>query len=458
MNYLNEDTIAALSTAAGKSAIAVIRLSGKQSFQIINKIFKTAAGEGKQIRLGFIENNGKKTDEAICAFFTAPNTYTGENLVEISTHGNPVIIKEVLDLLYKNGARAAEPGEFTYRAFVNGKMDLAEAESVCALITSKTETAAKAALNNVSGKFSKEVRDIKHKLTRFLAHVEASLDYPEDEIPFMTPKQKEEMLNSLILTNQKLLDTYKVSENLQKGMKAAIIGKPNSGKSSLLNAVLGKDRAIVTEIAGTTTDTIEEIIDCRGIPLTIIDTAGIRLHTENSIELLGQERSKEAANKADILIWIFDASAELDKNDLEIAQYLSSGCVNAPIIGVANKSDLPSKINQNDIKNLAKFNTIINISAKSNDGIAKLLEAIAEIAGISDVQNDYLLVNSRHFALLKNAREALMKAKEIVANNKEDEIAALELKNALSAADEILGINTPQDILDTIFKQFCIGK
>ncbi|GHT56206.1 tRNA modification GTPase MnmE [Endomicrobiia bacterium] len=459
MNYLKEDTIAALSTAAGKSAIAVIRLSGQDAFQIINKIFQTKSKPCQQVKYGYIVDKAEKKDEVLCAFFKAPNTYTGEDLAEISLHGNPVIINEVLNLLYKNGARPAEPGEFTYRAFLNGKKDLTEAEAVCTLISSKTATSAKAALNNITGIFSSKINTIKDNIANLIAFMEVNLDHPQEDIIFLSRNEKLSSLDSYIKDIESLLNSYKTSKILQNGMKVAIVGKPNAGKSSLLNAMLGKNRAIVTDIAGTTTDTIEETIDCRGIPLTIIDTAGIRDHTDNVIEFLGQEKTKETVNKADMLIWVFDSSCSLDQNDLKIADFLKKTDLNIPIIGVLNKSDLPLQLSfdVNSIEQSA-FLTIIKIAAKTKFGITDLVDEIVKINGISDFKNDYLMINSRHFILLQTALDALIRTKLVLSSKDADEIACFEAMSAQTALNEILGIDIKQDILDTIFSTFCIGK
>ncbi|GHT58388.1 tRNA modification GTPase MnmE [Endomicrobiia bacterium] len=459
MNYLKEDTIAALSTATGKSAIAIIRLSGQDAFQIINKIFQTKSKPYQQVKYGYIVDKAEKKDEVLCAFFKAPNTYTGEDLAEISLHGNPVIINEVLNLLYKNGARPAEPGEFTYRAFLNGKKDLTEAEAVCTLISSKTATSVKAALNNIAGIFSSKVNTIKDNIANFIAFMEVNLDHPQEDIIFLSRNEKLSRLDSYIRDIENLLSSYKTSKILQNGMKLAIVGKPNAGKSSLLNAMLGKNRAIVTDIAGTTTDTIEETIDCRGIPLTIIDTAGIRDHTDNVIEFLGQEKTKETINKADILIWVFDSSCTLDQNDLKIADFLKKTDLNIPIIGVLNKSDLPLQLSfdVNSIEQSA-FLTIIKIAAKTKFGITDLVDEIVKINGISDFKNDYLMINSRHFTLLQTALDALIRTKLVLSSKDADEIACFEAMSAQTALNEILGIDIKQDILDTIFSTFCIGK
>ncbi|MDR1104629.1 MAG: tRNA uridine-5-carboxymethylaminomethyl(34) synthesis GTPase MnmE [Endomicrobium sp.] len=458
MNYLKNDTITALSTAAGKSAIAVIRLSGENAFEIINKVFQTNSSTDKQVRYGYIIDGSEKIDEVICTFFKAPHTYTGEDLVEISVHGNPIIIDKVLNLLYKDGARPAEGGEFTYRAFLNGKKDLAEAEAVCNLITSKTAASAKAALNNMSGVFSSKVKTIKDNITNLITFMEVNLDHPEEDIMFLSRAEKLARLDSHIQAVGNLLSSYKTSKILQNGVKVAIIGKPNAGKSSLLNAILGRNRAIVTDLAGTTTDTIEETIDCKGIPLTIIDTAGIRGHTDNSIELIGQERTKEAMHKADILLWIFDSSSKLDKNDIKIDGFLKKAEIHIPILAVLNKSDLPVGLSLTEEANWDFFSDTIKISAKTEKGISNLLDKIAEIAGATETQNDYLMINSRHYTLLKNALDALTKTREVLKTGNADEIACFEATSAQDSLNEILGVNVKQDILDIIFSNFCIGK
>ncbi|MDR3330747.1 MAG: tRNA uridine-5-carboxymethylaminomethyl(34) synthesis GTPase MnmE [Endomicrobium sp.] len=459
MNYLNDDTIAALSTATGESALAVIRLSGENAFQIVNKIFQTKSKPQQQVKYGYIIDKAEKKDEVLCTFFKAPRTYTGENLVEISLHGNPVIINETLNLLYKNGARPANPGEFTYRAFLNGKKDLAEAEAICNLIASKTVTSAKVALNNISGYFSQKIKNIRDSVTNLIAFIEANLDHPEENVIFLSHDKKITLLDSCIHDVQKLLASYKTGKFLQSGIKVAIIGKPNTGKSSLFNAILGRNKAIVTNIAGTTTDTIEESVIYNGVQLIIKDTAGIRKRTKNSIEVLGHKKTKEAIETSDTLIWLFDASCQLDKNDIKIYNLLKKLKLNIPIICIINKIDLPVKLLFETSLNLRLlFSAIIKISVKTEIGICDLLNEITKITN-TDAQNNYLMINSRHFALLQNVLDALIKTKTLITTeDNNDEIVCFEATQAQTALNEILGINIKQEILDTIFSTFCIGK
>jgi tRNA modification GTPase len=286
--------------------------------------------------------------------------------------------------------------------------------------------------------------------------MEANLDHPDEDIMFLSRGEKLLRLDSLIGDAQNLLNSHKTGEILQQGLKVAIIGKPNVGKSSLLNAVLGKNRAIVTDIAGTTTDTVEETIDCCGIPLTITDTAGIMGHSENLIGILGQEKTRETACKADILIWVFDSSSELDYNDIEIADFLKKSDLNIPIIYALNKSDLPTLFSSSLLNKENKVE--MKISAKTGVGISSLLDEIVKIAGVSESKNDYLMINSRHFILLQNTLESLIRTKQALSAKDADEIACFEALSAQTALNEILGINVKQDILDTIFSTFCIGK
>ncbi|MDR2437244.1 MAG: 50S ribosome-binding GTPase, partial [Endomicrobium sp.] len=280
----------------------------------------------------------------------------------------------------------------------------------------------------------------------------------EEDIIFLSREEKLARISSCIQDVKNLLSSYQISKFFQNGIKVAIIGKPNAGKSSLLNAILGENRAIVTDIAGTTTDTIEKTIDCRGVPLTIIDTAGIRDHIDNSIELIGQERTKETINKADILLWIFDSSSNLDKNDIKIADFLKESNIKIPVIAVLNKFDLPVNLSLTKDSFGIVFQDTINISAKRERGISDLLDKITKILGTSETQNDYLMINSRHYTLLQNALDALIRTSSVLESKDADEIACFEATNAQDCLNEILGINVTQDILDTIFSNFCIGK
>ncbi|MDR0985011.1 MAG: tRNA uridine-5-carboxymethylaminomethyl(34) synthesis GTPase MnmE [Endomicrobium sp.] len=462
MLYSSNDTIAALSTGLGRSAIAIIRLSGKNTYKIINKIFRSNSNQTKQIKYGYIIEGNNKKDEVLCSFFKAPNTYTGDDLVEISVHGNPIIINMILNLIYKNGARPASPGEFTYRAFMNGKIDLTKAEAVSELISSKSEMSVKIAMNNITGAFNTRINKINNLLTDFLASIEANLEYPDYED---TNLSHIDFINFDYCINniQKILQYFEINKFIQQGVKIVIIGKPNAGKSSLFNALLNKNRAIITNIPGTTTDVIKEIIDYKGIPFIIYDTAGFNICSKNIIEILGQKKMKESLKKADILIWVFDSTSNLVKNDMLITEFISD--LKIPIIVVLNKIDLEQKENFSPIlkqyiynlKNLSIKN-IISISAKTKLGINVLLKEIYQVLKISDsLKNVEFMINSRHFYLLNVTLKHLVSAKQNLTKNLY-EIACFEINRAQFILNEILGINIPKDILDVIFSKFCVGK
>jgi tRNA modification GTPase len=459
-NYLNSDTIVALSSAHGKGAISIVRMSGKEVFAIMQKVFFRYAKNSAfdRVQVGLIKDGENIIDEVVCVFFMGPRSFTGEDTVEISAHGNPIIVKNILELLVKNGACLALPGEFSYRAFINGKKDLTQVEAVCSLIAGKTETAVKVALNNISGGFSEKIKAAKQSLTHFLAYLEASMDYPDGDIPFLTQEQKVEEICALVDESQKLIDTYRVSNILQSGVNAVIVGKPNVGKSSLLNAILGKNRAIVTDIAGTTTDSIETLIDCRGVPMTLIDTAGLNIFSEKPIDNFGQQKTREAMSGADILIWVLDASKKIDGFDLQVWDEIKNRKFTGEIFVVLNKIDLPQVIQAEDILKLLPAAKIIKLSAKGTQGIANLLDEMARTLGVLENANEALMINARHWELLTKSQSALNRAKELIISNGGDELASFELRTALANFEEILGINTPHDILDEIFSTFCVGK
>jgi tRNA modification GTPase len=459
MNYLKDDDIAALSTVFGMSAIAIIRLSGKHSFNIVKKIFKSCSkNKDKQVQHGYIIYHNQIKDDVLCTFFKEPYTYTGENLVELSVHGNPLIIKSVLNLLYLNGARAAEPGEFTYRAFLNGKIDLLEAEAVCSLISSKTEIATNLSLNNLTKIFSNKIRNILEIIITLLTCIEANLDYPEDSIGGLSQKQKEYKINYCIKIINELLNSYNTNVFLQQGYKIIIIGKPNSGKSSIFNAILGNDRSIVTAISGTTTDIISDNIEHKGNLLTFIDTAGINQTSKNFIEYLGQQKTKKILKEATLIIWVCDISLQLDKNDTNILKLINLyKQQNIPVIILLNKSDLTQILSSNKIRNMyPKVKSVIITSVKKGLQVTELLDKIINIIGNANLNlNANVMINTRHYNLLRKVLQSLISIKKVI---NYDELICFHLVNIQDKLNEILGIKIRQDILENIFSKFCVGK
>ena len=460
--FKQEDTIVALATGNIKSALAIIRISGSIAKTVVSSVFFTknhnpVTIEDRKVYHGYIYDNDKKLDEVILYYLKAPHTYTGEDTVEISTHGNPLIVQKIVNLLLSKGIRPADKGEFTYRAFINNKMDLSEAEAVNELINSSNSKSVELALNSLQGSLSNKIKNIKQDLTTLFAYLEVSLDYPQEDIDFLTRDQKKESMQKIISRLNDLISSYSLSKLITSGIKIAIVGKPNAGKSSILNSILGYQRAIVTDIAGTTTDTIEETVEYNGISITIIDTAGIRYHTTNTIEKIGQERSKSSIEVADIILWITDSSIDFDDNDKQIADLLKDK--QAKTIVILNKSDLQQKISLTELKKVANINTVINFSTVIKTPIETILNKIFELMNLTDIEeNTNVLLNTRQYNLICKVQEHLNKILELIDRGDSDEIVSFETQNALNSLNEILGIDAKEDILHTVFSKFCVGK
>lgn len=457
------ETIAAISTSTGSGGIGIIRMSGKDCFQILDKIFiqnnkeKIKNIPGYSIKYGYIINTqtGEKIDEVLVSFFKEPKSYTTENLCEINSHGGSLIEKRILEQCLLNGARLAEPGEFTKRAFLNGRIDLSQAESVIDLINSKTDKEAKASLNQLQGGLSKEIGEIKKELLGLMADIEATIDYPEYDIEEVTNEKTKSTLNNVKLKLEKLENSFENGKILKDGVKTVIIGKPNTGKSSLLNLILKEERAIVSEYEGTTRDTIEEFITINGVPLKIIDTAGIR-NTENNIEKIGVEKALNLAKDADLIIALFDNSKELDEEDMKILEIIKDK--NAIIL--LNKIDIDDKKNDEN-KNIATLNKkTIKISTKNKNGIEELYETISKMYEIKEIENgcETIITNIRHKDLINKAIKETENAVVATERGLTIDVIAVYIKEILEQLGEITGDNVSEDIINEIFSKFCLGK
>ena len=453
-------TIAAISTSPGIGGIGIIRISGKDSFNIIDKIFKPKNKEkeikGYTIKYGNIVNpkNNEIIDEVLVSFFKEPKSYTTEDMCEINSHGGNIVMQQILEICLENGAKLAEAGEFTKRAFLNGRIDLVEAEAIIDIINAKTEKEKKASLKQLEGYLSKEINKIKKDILSVMADIEASIDYPEYDIEEVTNKKILDMLedakNKLVV----LKNSFQNGKILKDGIKTVIIGKPNVGKSSLLNVILKEERAIVTEYEGTTRDTIEEYVTIEGIPLKIIDTAGIR-KTENEVEKIGINKSIELTKDADLIIAIFDITKELTKDDKEILELIKDK--NAII--VLNKTDL--KQNENLTKEIKKINkNIVKISALKNEGINELYKEISNLFNLNkiNIEAENIITNTRHKELIIKAIENIDKAIETINKNVPVDIIAIYIKEILEYLGKITGENVSEDIINEIFSKFCLGK
>ena len=450
-------TIAAISTAPGIGGIGIVRMSGNNCFEILNKIFKPVSQtpvKGYTIKYGKIMDKDEIIDEVLVSYFIAPKSYTTENMCEINSHGGTVVIKKILELCLKNGANLADPGEFTKRAFLNGRIDLTQAEAVIDVINSKTEKEAKASVNQLEGNLSVRIKEIREDLISGMADIEASIDYPEyDEVEITNSKILEILLRNREKLS-KLEESFSNGKILREGIKTAIIGRPNAGKSSLLNLLLNEERAIVTEIEGTTRDTIEEYISLEGIPFKIIDTAGIR-NTEDTVEKIGVKKAIEIAQNSDLIISIFDVSKELNEDDYKILQILKEK--NSIII--LNKIDLNiEKVRKKDFESYSP--NIIFMSTKTQEGYHELLKLMEQTASAEEIKNDgeLLVINVRHKSLINKAKNSLNSAINALESGLPVDVIAIYIKEILEELGKITGETVTDDIINEIFSKFCLGK
>ena len=456
------EAIVAISTPPGYGGIGIIRMSGKDSFKIIDKIFEPKNKsqdevEGYKMKYGKIfDSKGKYIDEVLVTYFISPKSFTTENMCEINSHGGPVVVKRILELCIDNGARIAEPGEFTKLAFINGRIDLAQAEAIIDMINSKTKKEQEASMSQLEGNLSKKINEIREEIMDKMVDIEASIDYPEYDIEEVTKASLREMLEKV---NIKLKDIEKNFENgklIKDGLKMAIIGRPNAGKSSLLNAILNEERAIVTEYEGTTRDIIEEYIVIEGIPVKVIDTAGIRSKTEDKIEEIGIEKAKKIAKDADLVVYIIDSSKKLEEEDKEILKILE----NKKVIIVLNKQDLNQEVSTetSEIKNMKK--PIIKLSALKKEGIEELYSEISKLFKLGEVSIDdsVTVTNERHKEIIKNVQKKAKESIDAINDNLPIDIISIPIKQMLEELGKIIGTTASEDIINEIFKKFCLGK
>lgn len=449
------DTIVALATAPGLGAIAVVRLSGSKAIEITGSVFskKSLVHQASHtVHFGKLMNGSEVVDEVVVSIYRAPKSYTGEEVVEISCHGAPMIQDQILQLMIQAGARMAKPGEFTQRAFLNGKLDLTQAEAVADLIASNTEAAKKTALYNLKGGFSTDLQVMREKLIKFSALIELELDFSQEDVAFANKKELEILVQQLQIKTQELLDSFKLGNVIKNGVQVAIVGKPNAGKSTLLNALLNENRALVSEIPGTTRDTVEEYLNIQGVLFKLIDTAGIRGATEDRIEQMGIEKSKEKIIGADIVLALFD----VNDAGIEQANTWQAEITKDKLILVGNKKDL---LKDQSILHDSSLAEVVFISAKEKENIKALEDILYQKAvGDSIHKEGTIITNARHVSSLKKLMLALNDVETGLQQEATGDLLALDIRQALHYLGTITGQITNEDQLDFIFSKFCIGK
>lgn len=461
VNVMELETIAAISTPMGEGGIAIVRVSGPESIAIVDKIYKGSKNlltvDSHTIHYGHLvePEQGQKIEEVMVTVLRAPRTYTREDIVEINCHGGLVSVRRVLDLVLEAGARLAEPGEFTKRAFLHGRIDLSQAEAVIDLIRAKTDRAMNVALQQVEGRLSQLVQRLRQELIETLAHIEVTIDYPEHDVESLTHQLLLSKSQNVVQELDRILATAEQGKILREGLSTVIVGRPNVGKSSLMNALVHENKAIVTDIPGTTRDVLEEYVNVRGVPLKLVDTAGIR-ETEDLVEKIGVERSREELKKADLILLVFNYTEALTEEDRQLIELVSD----LKVIIIVNKMDLEPRLDMEHLRKLVGQRSIITTSLKEERGIDDLEKAIAELYFTGDVEaGDITYVsNARHIALLKQAKRAMREAIEGLELGVPVDVVQIDLQKTWELLGEIIGDAVSESLIDQLFSQFCLGK
>lgn len=454
------DTIAAIATFPGNAGINIIRMSGRDALNIACNIFvdknkeKKPSLKARYLHYGYItDKDGKVIDEVLLSYMKGPNTYTREDIIEINCHGGIISAKKILDTVLEYGCRPAERGEFTKRAFLNGRIDLAQAEAVIDIINSKTDSSHEISMNHLEGRLSKQINRVIDEIMELLANIEVNIDFPEYDEDEITIERVKNLCDNLVVDLDRLIKTADTGKIIKEGIKTVILGKPNVGKSSLMNFLLNENRAIVTDIPGTTRDTIEEYVNIKGVPLRIIDTAGIR-ETDDRVEKIGVEKALDKVREADLVIMIFDSSKELEIEDERILDYIK----NKKVIYIKNKTDLENKLDLSSYKEIEE--EILNISIVKNQGLDDIIEKVNKLffEGHLNVTDELIINNARHKNLLIKAKNSLEEVLKSIDNNMTIDFIEIDLKEAMENLGLIVGKSVSDDLLDKIFNEFCIGK